>query len=175
MRSPVTVEKVHRFMERLGRAVPGEGRVYFTGGVSALLMGWRETTVDLDVHPEPEPAGFFEALPELKESLDVNVELAAPFHFIPALQDWRERSPFIARHGRIDFFHCDFYSQAMGKLERAHARDLLDVEQMTVRGLVIPVELARHFDEVKSLLIRFPAVDAEAFAQRVAGYMEGHA
>jgi len=175
MRAPVTVEKIHRFMERLGRAVRGEGRVYFTGGVSALLTGWRETTVDIDVHPEPEPAGFFEALPELKESLDVNVELAAPFHFIPALQGWRERSPFIQRHGRIDFFHCDFYSQALGKLERGHARDFLDVEQMTARGLVVPAELARHFDGVKPLLIRYPAVDADAFARRVTKYMEGHA
>ena len=29
MRAPVTVESIHRFMERLGRAVKTEGRVYF--------------------------------------------------------------------------------------------------------------------------------------------------
>jgi hypothetical protein len=171
MRAPVTAAKVRSFMEELGRVVSGKGQVYF----SALLMGWRDTTVDIPVHPEPEPAGLFEAFPELKESLDINVELAAPFHFIPELQGWRERSPFISRHGKLDFFHCDFYSQALGKLERAHARDLLDVEQMTARGLVVPAELARQFAEMKPLLIRYPAVDADAFAQRVASYLEGHA
>ena len=174
MRSPITASKIHRFMERLGKAVRGEGRVYFTGGVSALLIGWRETTLDIDLHPEPEAAGFFEALPELKESLEVNVELAAPFHFIPALPGWRERSVFISRHGKLDFFHCDFYSQALAKLERGHARDERDVEQMTARRLVVPAELHRWFAEVRPGLIRYPAVDAAVFAERVAAYLKAH-
>jgi hypothetical protein len=130
MRAPVTVESIHRFMERLGKTVRTEGRVYFTGGVSALLLGWRETTVDLDLHAEPEPAGFFEALPGLKEALNVNVELSAPIQFIPPLSGWRDRSPFIARHGKVDFHHFDFYSQALAKLERGHERDLRDVERV---------------------------------------------
>jgi hypothetical protein len=174
MRAPVTVESIHRFMERLGRAVESEGRVYFTGGVSALLLGWRETTVDLDIHAEPEPAGLFEALPALKEALAVNVELAAPFHFIPPLPGWRERSVFIVRHGKVDFYHCDFYSQALAKLERGHARDVRDVEQMTARGLVVPAELARLFGEVQPGLLRYPAVDGAVFAERVARYLEAH-
>jgi hypothetical protein len=175
MRSAVTTESIHCFMERLGKAVSGDGRVYFTGGVSALLIGWRDTTVDMDLHAEPEPSGFFEALPELKESLDINVELAAPFHFIPALPGWRERSVFIARHGKVDFFHCDFYSQALAKLERGHARDARDVEQMTLRELVIPAEVGRLFAEVQPGLIRYPAVDAAVFAARVAAYLDAHA
>ena len=85
MRAPVTTESIHRFMERLGRAVGSEGRVYFTGGCRRCLLGWRETTVDLNWHADPVPAGFFEALPALKEALEVNIELAAPFHFTPAV------------------------------------------------------------------------------------------
>lgn len=36
-------------MQCLGQAVTSEGRVYFTGGVSAVLLGWRETTIDVDL------------------------------------------------------------------------------------------------------------------------------
>lgn len=48
-------------MQRLGAAVLSEGRIYFTGGVSAVLMDWREMTIDVDLKAEPEPQGFFVA------------------------------------------------------------------------------------------------------------------
>ena len=34
-------------MSELGKAVRSAGRVYFTGGVSAVLLGWREMLMDL--------------------------------------------------------------------------------------------------------------------------------
>ena len=43
-----------------------------------MLIGWRETTVDADLKLDPEPAGVFEAIARLKDSLDINVELSAP-------------------------------------------------------------------------------------------------
>ena len=46
------------------------------------------------------------------------MDLAAPDDFIPALPDWRERSVFIARHGTVEFFHYDFYAQALAKVAR---------------------------------------------------------
>ena len=63
-------------MAELGQAVRSPGRVYFTGGVCAVLLGWRETTLDVDLKADPEPEGFFEALPTLKDALDINIELA---------------------------------------------------------------------------------------------------
>ena len=69
--------------------------------VSAVLMGWREMTLDVDLKADPEPAGFFEALPRLKDELDINIELASPDQFVPALPGWVERSPFIADHGLL--------------------------------------------------------------------------
>ena len=62
-------------MSELGAAVRSAGRVYFTGGVSAVLLGWREMTIDVDLKAEPEPTGFFECLPLLKDRLDLNIEL----------------------------------------------------------------------------------------------------
>ncbi len=47
MRSSVDPQKIEQLMEALGREARGSGCIYFTGGVSALLIGWRGSTVDL--------------------------------------------------------------------------------------------------------------------------------
>ncbi len=72
-------------MEALGKRVGGPGTVYLNGGATALIFGWREKTIDIDIKADPEPQGFFEAIAELKETLDTNVELASPDLFIPEL------------------------------------------------------------------------------------------
>jgi len=173
MRSEANADKVRRFMEALGRAARGGGRVYFTGGATAVLMGWRETTVDVDVRFDPEPQGVFEALPRLKDELDLNVELASPADFLPALAEWRERSRFIGAQGGVEFFHYDFRAQALAKIERGHARDLFDVRQMLARGLTGAQELRKAFQEIRSGLARFPAVDAEEFEARLEEFLSG--
>ena len=86
-------------MEGIGRGCRSSGRIYLVGGSCAVLVGWRATTVDVDLKLDPEPAGAFEAIAGLKDTLGVNVELAAPDQFIPPLPGWRERSPFVVRHG----------------------------------------------------------------------------
>jgi hypothetical protein len=154
-------------MQRLGAAVCSDGRIYFTGGVSAVLMGWRETTIDVDLKAEPEPQGFFECLPRLKDDLDINIELASPDQFVPALPGWQDRSRFIARHGKLSFYHYDFYGQALSKIERDHPRDQHDVACMIRNELVKTDRLMELFIEVESQLIRYPAVDAASLRERV--------
>lgn len=167
MREETNRGRVLRFMERLGAVTKGSGRVYFTGGASAVLMGWREMTVDIDLKAEPEPLGFFEAIGSIKESLDINLELACPSDFIPELPGWRERCRFIAQHGGIDFLHYDFYSQALAKIERDHERDRHDVARMIEDGLIDLERLLALFDEIRPLLKRYPAIDEASFANRV--------
>ncbi len=41
-------------MDTLARAAAEEGRVYLTGGATAVLMGWRESTIDVDFKLVPE-------------------------------------------------------------------------------------------------------------------------
>ena len=167
MRPPVQIEKLEAVMSAMGRAVTSPGRIYLTGGATALLHGWRPMTVDIDLKADPEPAGFFEALAVLKDTLAVNIELASPSDFIPELPHWRERSLFIARHGLIDFYHYDPYSQALSKLERGHSRDLADVESMLRSGLVRRDLLLQLFLQVEPCLIRYPALDPGSFRQAV--------
>ena len=167
MRQLTTRERIERLMRELGRGVQSDGSIFFPGGATAVLLGWRETTMDVDLKADPEPAGFFECLPRLKEELDINIELAAPDQFVPGLNGWRDRSQLIGRHGKVDFFHYDFYGQALAKIERGHPRDRLDVREMIVGGLVAPERLAELFAEVESELIKFPAIDADSLSARV--------
>lgn len=172
MRSLTDAAKVRSFMEALGRRARGAGRVYLVGGATAVLHGWRATTVDIDLKMDPEPAGAFEAISVIKDELDVNVELAAPDQFIPPLPRWQERSLFIARHGDIEFFHYDPFSQALAKLERGHARDLDDVRAMVDRRLVSRDGLAARFDEIRGGMERYPAIDVEAFERKVRAFVD---
>jgi hypothetical protein len=101
------------------------------------------------------------ALPRLKEELAINVELASPLDFLPELPGWRDRSPFVARIGRLTVRQLDPYAQAMAKLERGFQQDLADVDELVARALVRRDELLRLFEAVAGELYRFPAVDAE--------------
>ena len=167
-RAIVDANRIVQLMEGIGNRAKGPGRVYLVGGASAAIVGWRDATVDADLKLDPEPPAVFEAIAELKEELDINVELAAPDQFVPALPGWRERSPFIARHGQVDFFHYDFYGQALAKIERGHRMDVEDVRAMTERGLVDVNELARLFERIVPDLLRYPAIDESAFRTKLA-------
>ena len=170
MRRPVDAARIRRFMRELGGEAERDVRLYFTGGATAVLLGWRTGTIDVDVvdvKMEPETDRLFRAFPRLKDKLEINVELASPDQFIPELSDWRDRSAFIAQEGRLSFYHYDFYSQALAKIQRGHAQDRDDVRQMIDRGLIDRQELRRRFEEIEPHLYRFPAIDPAAFRRAV--------
>jgi hypothetical protein len=171
MRRKVTKATLRQFMEELAAAARSPGKVYFTGGATALLLGFREQTIDIDLKLEPEPAGAFEAIAILKNRLDLNVELAAPDDFIPAAGDWRERSRHIAVIGPVEFFHYDFSLQALAKLERGHTQDLADVASFVRGGYVTPQELQDRFAQIEPGLLRYPAVDPQQFKKKVDDFL----
>ena len=156
-----------QLLSRLARETRVPVRAYLTGGSTAVLLGWRESTLDVDVRFEPEIDEVFRAIPKLKDELDLNVELASPPDFIPELPGWRDRSIFIDSVGQMSFYHFDPYSQALSKIERGHERDRDDVAQMLGLGLVEPARLAEFFEMIRSDLYKYPAIDEEAFAEQV--------
>src|SRR5258708_16840398 len=145
MRRKVTIESLRQFMRELAAAARSPGKVYFTGGATALVLGFREQTIDIDLKLDPEPEGAFEAIALLKNRLNLNVELASPDNFIPAAADWRERSRHIATIGSVEFFHYDLSLQALSKLERGHTQDLEDVTSLVRRGYLNAEDLSRRF------------------------------
>lgn len=142
-------------------------KVYLTGGSTAVIEGWRDATLDVDLRFEPDTDELLRALPAIKEKLEVNIELASPPDFIPALPGWRERSPFVLREGEVTVHHFDLYSQALSKIERGFDQDVTDVRTMIARGFVEPSRLRELYEAIEPELYRYPAVDPLAFRQKV--------
>jgi hypothetical protein len=174
VRELADADRIRRFMRALGAEAREEAAAYLTGGATAVLLGWRETTVDVDLRLEPETDALLRALPRLKDELAINVELASPADFIPVPRGWEDRSVFVAREGRLSFHHFDLYAQALSKLERAHARDLADVGALLERGLVDGSRVRACFDEIEPELYRFPAIDPASFRRRVEEALAPH-
>lgn len=167
MRELADAKRIDAFMRALGRTADVDGACYLTGGATAVLVGWRSSTIDVDIRLVPETERLLRALQRIKDELRINVELASPVDFIPVPPGWEDRSVFVAREGRLSFYHFDLYAQALAKLERAHAQDLGDVTAMVERELIEPARARAYFDEVEHEIYRYPAIDARAFRRRV--------
>jgi len=168
MRHPADIAALTAFMRHLGAGSGRNARVYLTGGATAVLLGWRSSTIDVDIHIEGDSDPLLRAIPKLKDQLSINVELACPADFIPELPGWRERSRFIERDGVVDFFHYDFYAQVLAKIERGHNLDLVDVRAMLDRGDVEPQRARQLFAAIEPQLYRYPAIDPPSFRAKVA-------
>jgi len=167
MRGLADAERIRRFMRALGAEADADGTVYLTGGATAVLEGWRSSTIDVDIALVPESDRVLRALTRIKDELQVNVELASPADFVPVPDGWEGRSLPVTREGRLSFYHYDPYAQALAKLERAHAQDLEDVRSMVAAGLVDPSRALELFAEIEPELYRYPAVDPPSFRRRV--------
>lgn len=167
MRELADSTRIERLMRRLGAAAHIEGRAYFTGGATAVLHGWRDTTIDVDIKLVPEEDELMRVIPRLKEELNLNLELAAPSDFIPVPKDWESRSPLIRKEGKLSFHHFDPVSQALAKAERGHEQDVLDVRQMIATGLVAAADARAQFASIEAELYRFPAIDPASFRAAV--------
>ena len=167
MRELADADRIRAFIRALGREADIEGTCYLTGGATAVLVGWRATTIDVDLLLLPESDALLRAIQRLKDELRINVELASPADFIPVRPGWDERGVFVAREGGLSFYHFDPVAQALAKLERGHRQDLDDVRAMLDCGLVDRGQALRDFDEIEPELYRFPAVDPAAFRARV--------
>lgn len=159
MRDAADADRIKRLAGELGRVVPSGTRMYLTGGATAVLEGWRDSTVDIDVRFEPDSDAALSRIRDLKEELAVNVELASPLDFLPPLPGWQERSRFRLREGNLEVFDFDPYSQALSKLERGFELDLEDVHSMVDSGQVEPGRLLTLYEEIEDKLYKFPAVD----------------
>lgn len=171
-RDPVKADDVRRLMRALGTYARGSGRIYLTGGATAVMKGWRDATVDVDIKLDPEPAGVFEAIARIKNELNLNVELASPDQFIPDPPGSKERAEFIGREGSVEFYHYDLYAQALAKIERGHARDLADATAMVRSGAVDPQRLAELFAAIEPALLRFPGISADAYRAKVERFLQ---
>jgi hypothetical protein len=167
MRELADAERIHRFMRALGRAADEDGVCYLTGGATAVLLGWRNSTIDVDIRLEPETERLLREIQTLKDELRINVELASPADFIPVPPGWQDRGVFASREGRLTFYHFDLLAQALAKVERAHSQDLEDVKAMLEQGLVDRQDALACYERIEPELYRFPAIDPRTYRERV--------
>jgi hypothetical protein len=172
MRQKITKEKLERFMTELARRTSGRGTIYFTGGSTALLLGIRDQTIDIDIKVDPEPRGLFEAIAGLKNELDINIELAAPDDFIPTPSDWRNLAVPITTIGGLSFSHYDFVMQALAKIERGFAKDIDDVTALVRRGFVSVDDIRKRFRDIEPNVLRYPGIDSNSFSLKVEAFIQ---
>ena len=61
MRELADLDRIRRFMRALGNAADRDGACYLTGGATAVLLGWRDSTIDVDVRLAPETDALLRA------------------------------------------------------------------------------------------------------------------
>ena len=77
MRELADKERIEAFIGALPREATADTGVFLVGGTTAVLIGWRPTTMDVDFVMRPESIEMLRAIPALKERLRINVELAS--------------------------------------------------------------------------------------------------
>jgi hypothetical protein len=167
VRAAADEARIRRFLTEMGRVATTAATIYLSGGATAVLRGWRQSTIDIDLRLEPDADDILRGISALKDKLETNVELASPLDFIPEPPGWRERSVFVAQEGRLTVRLMDPYAQALAKIERDHAIDRADIRAMMTSGLVEPDELRRLFSAIEPQLYRFPAIDPPSFRAQV--------
>ena len=55
-------------MRALAKPARRPGRVYLTGGATAVLHGWRDATVDVDIKLVPDADEVLRAIPAIKDA-----------------------------------------------------------------------------------------------------------
>lgn len=174
MRRELTGEALRELMSELARTAPrGESfRVYLVGGGTAVLAGWRSATIDADLCADRDEV--FRDIQGIKERLQLNIELARPEDFVPALRGSAERHRFIERVGSIDFYHYDPYAQLLSKVVRGFRKDLLDAERFVQSGWV---DIRRFRDLVEAIpesaYSRYPNLSRESVLEAVGAFFAG--
>lgn len=168
MREAVSAERLHALMREIARTAPRgkRYRVYLVGGGTAVLLGWRPTSIDADLFAPDE--SVFRDIQGIKERLNINVEFARPEHFVPSLPDSEDRHVFIETVGRVSYYHYDPYAQLLSKIVRGFERDIADARQLVQRGMVDAERLRDLVHQIPaSAYARYPSLSQAGVTQAV--------
>lgn len=138
MRYEITRERLRLLMKELARSAPRRGtfRICFVGGGTAVYLGWRRSSIDVDLYSDQEV--LFKNIQKIKEHLNINIEFVRPEDFVPPLEGTEDRHLFMEKAGAITFYHYDPYAQLLSKVVRGFQRDLEDAREYISSGMVDP-------------------------------------
>ncbi len=163
-------------MRELAASVPkgGSYRVYLLGGGTAVLCGWRDSTIDADLFSEQD--AVFRDIQRIKNDLQLNVELVRPEHFVPALEGSESRHVFIETIEDVSFYHYDPYAQLLSKVVRGFRRDLLDAESLLGSGMAEEGLFRTLVERIpESAFSKYPSLSREAVMEAVSSFLENRA
>jgi hypothetical protein len=173
VRRLATADRIRAFLSALGREASQPVRVYLAGGATAVLLGWRDSTIDVDLKLSGADSDrLLRAIPRLKEDLQLNVEVAAPDDFLPIPPGWEDRSRFEAQEGNLVVYHFELVWQALAKIHRGHRQDLEDAREMLRLDLVGVEAIREAFTAIEPDLYRFPNIDPPSFRRSVEAFLD---
>jgi hypothetical protein len=159
-------------MKALARSAPSRGtyRVFFVGGGTAVLAGWRDSTIDADLYSDTEE--IFRDVQAIKERLQLNIEFVRPEDFVPALAGSASRHVFIETVGKVSFYHYDPYAQLLSKVVRGFNRDMLDGASFVDSGMVDPKRFRSLVKGIpETAYARYPALSRRGVLEAVDGFL----
>jgi hypothetical protein len=162
MRAELTPQRLRALMEAIAQSAPRRAfRVFFVGGATAVIAGWRAMSVDADLFAEDD--AVFRDIQGIKERLDVNGEFARPEQFVPPLRGSEGRHVFVEAVGRVSYYHYDPYSQVFAKLVRGLERDVEDARDFLKSGMVEPGRLRSLVEAIPdSAYAKYPSLSRAA-------------
>jgi hypothetical protein len=163
MRNRLTRESLQALFRELAHSArPGRSyRVYLVGGGTAVLEGWRESSIDADLYARQDD--IFRDVQGIKERLMLNIEFARPEDFVPPLEGTEGRHVFVETIDRVSFYHYDPYAQTLSKIVRGFARDLADARAFIESGMVEPERLKRLVAAIpESVYAKYPRLSPSA-------------
>lgn len=145
-------------------------RVYLVGGGTAVLEGWRDSSIDADLYAAQDD--IFRDVQAIKERLRLNIELARPEDFVPPLEGTDTRHVFIETVGGVSFYHYDPYAQLLSKIVRGFARDLTDARALVTSGMVDPRRFAELVAAIPDTVYsKYPRLSPQAVHAAVEGFL----
>lgn len=159
-------------MRELARSAPRRGspRVYVLGGGTAVLEGWRESTIDADLCSDGDE--IFRDIQAIKERLGLNIEFARPEDFVPPLSGSAGRHVFIQKIGSVSFYHYDPCAQLLSKVVRGFDRDMQDARSFIGSGMVDRERFRSLVRDIPdAAYARYPALSRRAVDEAVEAFL----
>lgn len=175
MRRSLTRDGLRDLMKELARSAPRRGsfKVYIVGGGTAVLNGWRDSTIDADLYSAQD--AVFHDIQGIKERLQLNIEFVRPEDFVPALAGSEKRHVFIESIAKVSFYHYDPCSQLLSKIVRGFSRDMQDAARFLESGMVDAERFRALVNAIpEAAYARYPTLSRKAILDAVENFLSQH-
>lgn len=95
MRQLATAARIRRLLQELGKSTREPATICLTGGATAVLLGWRDATIDVDVKLVPDRDEVLRAIRDLKMIARGLVRAGELWDYLDAVEPQLHRYPAV--------------------------------------------------------------------------------